>query len=965
MLCIAALLIVMLPSDGKAGVPLKEKYSSQNNWTGEEYSTFTKYPYYAEIAAGYEADGVTSADASPVAAPADQLRIAGDQQPRLERQIGGRAELSFVWEEMIDWAEWDFDITVPGLYAVEVDYYMLPGSGNPATRSLMVDGEVPFLEALSIVFPRKWRDKGEPVVNSLGDETRPGQEEIPQWSTIRLTDDAGMYARPFELYLDAGQHTLRLQYVDQAMAIAQVSLVPLEPIPSYTERLDEYRSAGYTEAGQTLKFEAELQAVEKSQPTIRRESHGDPLVSPPSLKNRVLNVIGGWPWRKGNQAVTWEFEAPEDGLYKIGVRALQTWNDGLPSYRQIAIDGVVPFQEFETYKFDYSTKWDLHTLQADSGEPFHIYLTKGKHRLTMTVKLGELAPILRSMNEDNLLLSQIIRDITKIAGNEPDPNYDYDFFTAIPTLRGNMEHLIASLQAKYDRIKGLADKLPAMANNLLTIQDQLNHMIEDPFIIAGRMKDLNNAQNSLGTWYTNMQSQPLMIDYMQAGPPSDQWANPRSSFWQRLRASISNFFLSFQKDYDSIGHVLGEGTEITTTIDVWIARGVEWAEIIKEMADEQFTPQTGIAINMNVLPANQLEAGSINALMLAIASGNAPDVGLGVDAASPVEFAIRDTVYDLSQFPDFEQVSERFIPNIMIPFRYRGGVYGLPETMNFSVMYYRKDIVEELGVRLPDTRDDLYHHTLPVLYQNGLQFYYPQDFTPFLFQHGGDFYTEDSTRSALDTPMAFRAFQEYTELFTNYGVPVVADFYNRLRTGEMPMGIGDFGTYLQLSVAAPEIAGRWGIAPIPGRMQDDGVVDRATGLLAGQSAVIMKQSEHSEQSWEFLKWWMSEDVQTSFARELEALIGVEARWNTANVEAFSNLSWRKEDLDVIREMWKFAEETPVVLGGYYTLRYINNAWNSVVLDNENVRETLEKGIKEINRELRMKQEEYGFVTDQE
>lgn len=954
-----------LAGGGDAGVPLREKYTYGGNSSYlDEYSRFLKYPYYSAIAQQYEQRGFRPAKTPAVVRTADRTATADGIGRGLERGVGGKSEPVFVWEDDAEWAEWEFAVVAEGLYHVEVEYFMLPGSGNPAVRSLTLNGETPFLEASNIVFPRKWRDEGEPVVNSLGDETRPGQIELPAWSSMRLADDSGLYAEPFRFYLQPGRTTVRLEYIDQTMAIARVSLVPADIVPSYSEVEERYRQNGYREAAASVQFEAELHAAEKSDPTLRRGSDGDPLVSPPSFVNRKLNVMGGWSWRRGNQAVTWEFVVPEDGLYKIAVRYLQTWNDGLPSYRQIAVDGQVPFRELLAYRFAYDKQWRLETLSDEEGSPYLFYLSAGTHRLTMTVKLGPIAPVLHSLTEDSLLLSNMIRDIVKITGSQPDPNYDYEFFTTVPHLKADMETLMRSLESKYERIGQVSDKLPAMANNFLTIRSQLAAMVGDPFRIASRMNDLNNALNSLGTWHQSLQHQPLTADYFRIGAPDERWPDRQSGLWQRLRATIANFFVSFRKDYNNVGSVLADDVEVRAAIDVWIAGGMEWAEIVKEMADEAFTPQTGIGINVNVLPANQLQAGDMNALMLSITSGNAPDVGLGVPAGSPVEFAIRDAVYDLAAFGDFADIAARFIPNIMVPYQYRGGVYALPETMDFSVMFYRKDIVQELGIAIPDTREELYSYVLPALYQSGLQFFYPPDFTQFLFQYGGDFYTRDGMRSALDTPEAFRAFQEYTELFTNYAVPVAADFYNRMRSGEMPMGIGTFGTYMQLSVAAPELVGRWGIAPLPGIRRPDGVVDRSNGALAGQSAIILKQSEHPGESWEFLKWWTSAPVQTAFARELEAVIGVEARWNTANLEAFSNLAWKKDDLAVIREQWKWARETPVVLGGYFTGRYVSNAWNTVVLGGGRVRDSLESAVKEINRELRMKQEEYGVFDSQ-
>jgi ABC-type glycerol-3-phosphate transport system substrate-binding protein len=536
-----------------------------------------------------------------------------------------------------------------------------------------------------------------------------------------------------------------------------------------------------------------------------------------------------------------------------------------------------------------------------------------------------------------------------------------------------LEYLSNSMVHKYWLVSAFTDGNNAMANNFLTIRAQLENMIRDPFSIARRMGDLTSSQESLSSWYLQLQEAPLVIDRFELGNP-EKWISKRSNVFQRFFVSMRLFFSSFFKDYDNVGSILAENVEIDETINVWIARGTEWAELIKEMADEGFTPNSRIAINVNVLPGSQLNAGNVNALMLSITSGKAPDVALGVDATSPVEFAIRDAVYDLSKMPGFDEVRARFVDALITPYEYNGGVFAMPETMNFNAMFYRRDILGRFGIQLPQTWQELYDFVLPALYQNGLEFFQARpspasagSFTQYLFQNGGSFYTKDGLTSALDTPEAYRAFKEYTELFTNYGIPTVANFYQNFRTGTMPIGIGDFSLYMQLSVAAPELAGKWGIVPIPGveRINSEGTryIDRTAGAITAQGSVIMKQSTKPEASWEFLRWWSSEEVQAAFAREVEALIGAEARWNTANKKAFESLSWRVGDLAVIQEQWLWAREVPVVLGGYFTNRHLNNAWTTVVISGGEVRGALEQAVKDINRELRMKQEEYGIIID--
>lgn len=948
----------MTTAEAAPGVALKDKYVGFDGMEIEwKYGSSDQAGTYREYSEAH-ADAARASEA--IAVPLTGIRTAQGSAKTAEYE-GRSAVLS---DKAGEYLEFTVKIPESAMYQMAIDYYLPVGHSDSAKRILYIDGKAPFTESSDIEIDRYFKDASEPVVNSLGDETRPPQEEIPGWRTSRLKDTSGIYPESFSLYLEAGTHTVQLIYNKIDMYVSAITLTPPAEYRPYAAVAAEYGTKGYKAAAAgTVRVQAESSTIEKNDVVLRRDSDGDPLVEPASGTNRKLNVMGGYRWRAGNQSITWEFDVPADGLYKIGMYVKQSWNDGLPSYRQIAIDGEVPFRELLEYKFDYNTRWSLETLGDESGKPYEFYLTAGRHTITMTVKLGAIGDLLTSIREDITLLSDMLLRINKITGSSPDPNYDYGFFTKIPQLRDQMEYLVASMEKKSGMVKRMATKTPAMANNFLTIRAQVSEMLADPYSIAKKLADLTNSQKSLSEWYLSLQSCPLVIDRFDIGSPDEAWKSVSSNIFQRLGATAQQFFVSFSKDYDNVGSVLSSDVEVTDTINVWIARGTEWAEVIKELADESFTPEHGIAINVNVLPASQLNAGNVNALMLSITSGKAPDVALGVDITSPVEFAIRDQVYDLSKFSDFDEVKSRFVGATLVPYQYRGGTYAIPETMNFNVLFYRKDLLAEYGIELPNTRADLYDYVLPALYQEGLEFYFGRDFTQFLFQNGGSYYTPDGMKSALDTPEAYRAFKEYTELFTNYGVAETANFYQYMRSGIMPLGVGDFNMYMQLSVAAPEIAGRWGIAPLPGVMQADGTINRSAGALTDKGDVIMKQSDKPEQSWEFLKWWSSTETQAQFAKEVEALMGAEARWNTANKEAFLSLAWNSEDVKTLGAMWEWAQETPTVLGSYMTARHMTNAWTTVVISGGDTREALEQAVKDINREMRSKQEEYGVSSN--
>ncbi len=209
----------------------------------------------------------------------------------------------------------------------------------------------------------------------------------------------------------------------------------------------------------------------------------------------------------------------------------------------------------------------------------------------------------------------------------------------------------------------------------------------------------------------------------------------------------------------------------------------------------------------------------------------------------------------------------------------------------------------------------------------------------------------------LDTEIAFNAFKEYADLFIKYKIPYAANFYQRFRDGTMPIGIGNSGLYSQLMVAAPELKGKWQMSPIPGHLQDNGSIDRSIGGV-GTCSVIISSTDSPDESWEFLKWWSSDETQEKYGQEVEATFGVASRWNPANKVALQKLPYTDTELDIINKQWDYFRESPNTLGGYYTSRYLLTALNQTILQGMNARIALEDAVREINKEMLRKQTEF-------
>ena len=80
---------------------------------------------------------------------------------------------------------------------------------------------------------------------------------------------------------------------------------------------------------------------------------------------------------------------------------------------------------------------------------------------------------------------------------------------------------------------------------------------------------------------------------------------------------------------------------------------------MQKLIDEKFTPQTGIQVDVSVMPDQ-------NKLVLANSAGNAPDVATGLNYTIPYELGIRGALADMTQFSDFKEVASVYEPGFFL-----------------------------------------------------------------------------------------------------------------------------------------------------------------------------------------------------------------------------------------------------------------------------------------------------------
>lgn len=752
-----------------------------------------------------------------------------------------------------------------------------------------------------------------------------------------------------------------------------------EPAPlDYQSQYAQWSGNGAKDtSGQVVELQAEYAEKKSSSMLYPTQDQSSPAISPYSARALKNNTIGGNSWSHTGQWIEWGFDVEQDGFYNIALHAKQNFVKGIYVSRKILLDGQVPFSEMSHYGFTYESDWEMVKLSDEAGEPYRFYLTAGHHTLRMQAVLGDFAQVVSDVQNTVVKLNAVYRNIIRITGVSPDEYRDYQIEKRLPGLGESLQEIKDDLDAILGSLEALNVR-GSEENVIITMRDQLEDILEDVEKVTKMVGDFKTNVSALGTWITNAQSQPLQLDALYILSPDQDTPKVKDSFFSKLGHEFKKLYYSFIVDYNAIGNIAEEGGD-SPTITVWVGSGRDQANVIKSLVDETFTPKKNINVNVMLVDMNTLLQASLAgqgpdvALQVANSGGAVATSATGTTGSSndlPVNYGLRSAAVDLTTFPDWEQVAARFRDSALSQYLFEGSLYALPETQNFQMMFYRKDILNELGVEVPKTWDDM-KVVISELSKNQMSVgMLPSEltFTSLLYQYGGELYNEDGTASALDSEEAINAFKAYCEFYTDYKLDRATSVEQRFRTGESPIIIADYTTYNVLEVSAPDIKGLWGFTTLPGVVGEDGSVNNVSAS-TGLACMMMNGSRDKAASWEFMKWWLSEETQTSYGKEMEGLMGEAARYPTANVEAFANLPWQADDFEALKEQLDNVKGFRQVPGSYFTWRNVSNAFYTVVVADADKkmqpREAMYEYIEYINAEITGKRQEFGMAAAEE
>jgi len=234
-------------------------------------------------------------------------------------------------------------------------------------------------------------------------------------------------------------------------------------------------------------------------------------------------------------------------------------------------------------------------------------------------------------------------------------------------------------------------------------------------------------------------------------------------------------------------------------------------------------------------------------------------------------------------------IDERdYFPGIWATNKIGGKLYGVPWYVDARVLFYRKDILADVG--FPDGPRDWAElsEALRLIKQGGKARYgilLPttewEPIVNFALSNGATVLNADGTRGAFRDSRFDEAFRYYVSMFRNGYSPAVsntqiANLYQQFAEGDFamyitgPWNVGEFKKRLP-----PSMEGKWGTAPLPGRARGRSGVSMA----GGSSLVIFRASKHKAAAQKLIEYLSQPQQQIRFYELTGDLPARRSAWN--------------------------------------------------------------------------------------
>jgi multiple sugar transport system substrate-binding protein len=300
----------------------------------------------------------------------------------------------------------------------------------------------------------------------------------------------------------------------------------------------------------------------------------------------------------------------------------------------------------------------------------------------------------------------------------------------------------------------------------------------------------------------------------------------------------------------------GDSKDGKKEVTVW-AMGEEGKKL-KGMAEKFEEENKDITVKVQAIPW----ANAHDKLLTAVASGNGPDV-VQLGTTWIPEFADAGALLDLTShlddYPEFK--SENYFAGSAQTMKYDDQVIGVPWYIDTRVLYYRTDLLKEVGYdQAPSTWDELKDAAEKLNARGddvyGLDIDRNDQITPYIFAWQNGYEFEGKDKMNFESPEFKEAIKYYASFFQE-GISPTADgmdIVQAFKDGVKPMFFSGPWMINIINDQAPDLKDKWAVAVMPTK-------ETNTSSIGGSVFSVFHNSEHVEESLKFISYMNKVDTQ--------------------------------------------------------------------------------------------------------
>ncbi|GEK88460.1 multiple sugar transport system substrate-binding protein [Alkalibacterium putridalgicola] len=346
-----------------------------------------------------------------------------------------------------------------------------------------------------------------------------------------------------------------------------------------------------------------------------------------------------------------------------------------------------------------------------------------------------------------------------------------------------------------------------------------------------------------------------------------------------------------------------EGTEGSVDeLSVWImGDGNEQAQGIFDA----YTEETGIDINLQSIPWSSAH----DRLLTAVASGEGPDV-VQMGSSYMAEFTDAGALADLTEYVESNDAlsADKFYEGNINTTEIDGSYYGIPWYTETRALYYRTDLLEEVGYpEGPSTWEELYDASMQLSERGedmyGFDINFQEQTFGFMFarQNGSELITEDG-EAVLNEPEFVEAI-EYLKQFTDNGASPSQDLGLELSQtfggdGVVPMFISGPWSMTNINNETTDIEGKWSVRTLP-----EGPENNMSNT-GGANLSVWSSSENVEEAVDLIEHMTSTESLLTYYENTSSL--------PARMETWEEEPFQDELIQVFGEQLESSEHMPVI-----------------------------------------------------